>query len=425
MPALQPVDTHAAEAHAAPATVCDVLLDAAMTADADTIWFEPRLPAEDTYDVSIERIGRTVAAVSLPGAIGAAVVARLAMLAELDLVARRARTGSCIVRSPAMTAEIVVTTRPGRTLRAEVAVRRQRPRVVAEASVEPLGPGTVIGQYRLCERLGSGGMGEVFRVSHTVLGRSYALKVLRRDIGNQDAEAAGRFLREARAAARIKHRHIVDVFDFGYLDDGRPYLVMEMLEGESLSARLADGPIEPRVALAMARQLASALAAAHEVGVVHADVSPSNVLLVGDDVKLVDFGLAQLRNDPTRAASEQPAEYVFGTPSYIAPEMIRGLPAEERSDQYSLGAVMFEMLTGRTPYRASNLRELCVMHLRAPIPSLDGDWTPPAEVDRLIARCLAKQAKDRFPSMRALEAALVDAEQALFVHGGWRKWLSP
>ncbi len=409
-----------------PSTVCDVLLDAAISSDVDMIWLEPRLTtAEDRYDVSMERRGRVIATTSLDGSLGAAVVARLAMIAEIDLVGRRIATGRAEVRSPTASAEIVVTTRPGRALRGEVLVRRHQPRGVS-SPMDPvaLTPGTVVGQYRIVERLGAGGMGEVFRVTHSALGRGFALKVLSVGVMTSDAEAVTAFLREARAAARIKHPHIIDVFDFGHLSDGRPYLVMELIDGRSLAAMIADDPLEVRTALTIARQLASALAAAHEVGVIHADVSPSNVLVHGEIAKLVDFGLAQLRDDPARVGAE-PAKFVFGTPSYIAPELIRGLGAVEASDQYSLGAVLYEMLTGHPPFAAKTVREVCMLHLRAPVPPLElPDGLVPTELRKVVDRCLAKRAEQRFPTMTAVEAALAEVEQVMFARG-WRRWLAP
>src|SRR5690606_3682569 len=139
-------------------------------------------------------------------------------------------------------------------------------------------------------------MGTVYQVEHIALGRTYALKVLRSKVLGGDATSAQRFLREARTAARIRHPNIVDVFDFGYMPDGRPYFVMEMLEGESLATRVDRGALDPAEVVTIARQLATALAAAHDRGVIHADVTPSNVLVLGTDdlhVKLVDFGLAE------------------------------------------------------------------------------------------------------------------------------------
>jgi serine/threonine protein kinase len=408
-----------------PATVCDVLLDAAITADADALWLQPRAGAADTYDVSIEKQGRAIATTAFDGALGAAVVARLALLADIDLVARRAASGSCVVRLPASTAEIVVTTRPGRSPRAEVFVRNlAKPRVAETTKTSgKIGPGSTLGQYTIDERLGAGGMGQVFKATHRALGRACALKILNHDGTSPDA--AARFLREARAAARIKHPNIVDVFDFGHVPDGRPYLVMELLDGESLGDFMGGEALDPRVAVRFARELASALTAAHAAGVIHADVTPSNVLIERDTAKLVDFGLAQTLDDPSRLAQGETQELVFGTPAYIAPEIIRGLNAEPASDQYALGCVLFEMLTGEPPYRANTVRDLCIKHLTAPTPDVESPVAPMApEIVSIVQRCLAKKTEKRFSSMAELLGALVEAEQAMQV-GGWRRFLTP
>lgn len=407
-----------------PATVCDVLLDAAISADADAMWLQPRAGAEDRYDLSIERQGHAIATTTLEGSMGAAVVARLALLADIDLVSRRAASGSCVVRLPKASAEIVVTTRPGRSPRAEVFVRNlARPRVAAAAAPAKIGPGAQLGQYTIESRLGAGGMGQVFKATHRALGRACALKILNHEGSSPDA--AARFLREARAAARIKHANIVDVFDFGHVPDGRPYLVMELLDGKSLGDFMDGDALEPRLAVKFARELASALAAAHAAGVIHADVSPSNVLIEGDTAKLVDFGLAQMLDDPARLTAGETSEFVFGTPAYISPEIIRGLNAEPASDQYALGAVLYEMLCGEPPFRATNVRELCIKHLTAPIPEVDSPVAAvPAELARIVARCLAKKTTSRFPSMADLHAALVEAEQSFAVEG-WRRFLTP
>lgn len=413
------------DAALSPATVCDVLLDAAITADADALWLQPRAGTEDRYDLSIERQGRAIAATTLEGAMGAAVVARLALIADIDLVSRRPASGSCVVRLPKASAEIVVTTRPGRSPRAEVFVRNlARPRVAATAaSPAKVCPGAQLGQYTIESRLGAGGMGQVFKATHRALGRACALKILNHEGTSPDA--AARFLREARAAARIKHPNIVDVFDFGHVPDGRPYLVMELLDGKSLGDFMDGDAIEPRLAVKLARELASALAAAHAVGVIHADVSPSNVLIEGDTAKLVDFGLAQMLDDPARLAAGEASEFVFGTPAYISPEIIRGLNAEPASDQYALGAVLYEMLCGEPPFRATSVRELCIKHLTAPVPDVVSPVAAvSAELARIVTRCLAKKATSRFPSMADLHAALVQAEQG-FAVDGWRRFLTP
>ncbi len=408
-----------------PAVACDVILDAAITADADTLWIEPRGAGDDRYAVTMERQGRVIATSILDGQLGAAVVARLAFLTEIDLLSRRAAAGRTVVRGPTASAEVVATIRPGRALRAEVFLRKMTPRAVPAPTARiDLVPGALVGQYRVTRPLGAGGMGSVYHVTHATLGRPLALKVLHATVLSSDPDSAGRFLREARAAARIKHPNIVDVFDFGYLGDGRPYLVMELLGGQSL-ADLIDGPLEPRRVVALARQLASALAAAHDCGVIHADLSPSNVLVDGEHAKLLDFGLAQLRDDPQHLDPSHPAEFVFGTPSYISPEQIRGHGADERSDQYALGAVMFEMLTGHPPFKAKTIRDLCLKHIKAPIPDIETPHGPlPVELTRVVRRCLEKKADDRYPTMHEVVAALGEAEQSQVVRG-WRRWLAP
>jgi eukaryotic-like serine/threonine-protein kinase len=220
----------------------------------------------------------------------------------------------------------------------------------------------------------------------------------------------------------------VDVFDFGHMPDGRPYFVMELLEGESLADRVSRGALPPHEVVAIARQLGNALAAAHDRGVIHADVTPSNALVVGAvggtgdiHVKLVDFGLAKLAGEGLR--DENP-EFVLGTPAYISPEQLRGLAATDRSDQYGLGAVLYEMLCGRPPYHDDDLRTLCMMHIQAPIPPVESPHGPlPPKLGDLITTCLQKTPQARFPGMRALLAALDEIEKVTD-RRGWRRWLS-
>jgi eukaryotic-like serine/threonine-protein kinase len=260
------------------------------------------------------------------------------------------------------------------------------------------------------------------------LGRRYALKVLRSRVVERDATAAEKFLWEARTAARVRHVNIVDVFDFGYLTDGRPYFVMELLEGESLADRVARGALPPSEVVAIIRQLANALAAAHDRGVIHADVTPSNVLVLGSTeedhqihVKLVDFGLAQLAGE---GLNDDNPEFVLGTPAYISPEQLRGLAPTDRSDQYGLGAVVYELLTGRPPFHDDDLRSLCMMHIQAPIPVVESPHGPlPPRLADLVTTCLQKTPQGRFPGMRALLAALDEIERVTD-RRGWRRWLS-
>ncbi len=421
------------EPSADPRRVADVVLASAVRAQADAIYLEPMLTlgdlADDTYMVTFERGSQVLGTTNLTANLGAAVIARLAYLAQLDLAGTSASSGIVPVRSGDREADVVITVRPGSSLRADVMVMaRGRGRVQAP----PLGTGSVekgdtVGNYKILERLGEGGMGTVFSVEHVALGRKYALKVLRSKVVDRDPTSAQRFLREARAAARIRHPNIVDVFDFGYVPDGRPYFVMELLEGESLADRVERGALPPGDVVGIARQLALGLAAAHDCGVIHADVTPSNALIVGaptDEVlhcKLVDFGLAELAGESFQS---EESDFVLGTPAYISPEQLRGLAPTDRSDQYGLGAVLFELLAGHPPYQDTDLRALCMKHIQAPIPPVTSPHGPlPGKLADVITTCLQKSPGQRFPGMRAMIAALDEIERVAD-RRGWRKWLS-
>jgi len=407
-----------------PLRVADVTLAAAVRANADAVYIEPDGTSDGQYVITLERESVALANVAVDASIGEAVIARLAYLAELDLAAPHTSSGVLSVRSGTRDAEVVITVRPGANLRADLMVMaKARPRSIPIATVEPR-PNDLIGQYKVKEFLGEGGMGTVYEVEHVALGRSYALKVLRARVVDRDETAAERFLREARTAARVRHPNIVDVFDFGHMPDGRPYFVMELLEGESLADRVERGALPPPEVVSIARQTAMALAAAHERGVIHADVTPSNILVIGGDqlhVKLVDFGLAQLAGE---GLSDEVPEFVLGTPAYISPEQLRGLPPTDRSDQYGLGAVLFEMLTGKPPFAHKDLRTLCMMHIGAPIPPVESPHGPlPPKLADVITTCLQKTPQARFPGMRALIAALDEIERVTD-RRGWRRWLS-
>ncbi|HET7500706.1 MAG TPA: serine/threonine-protein kinase [Kofleriaceae bacterium] len=411
--------------------MADVTLAAAVRSHADAVYIEPMATSDETYLITLERASQVLATVPLDAQLGSAVIARLAFLADIDLAATHAASGVLPVRSGARETEIVITVRPGSSLCADLMVApRQRGRGQV---IEPVGPsrGDVVGPYRVLEFLGEGGMGTVFEVEHIALTRHYALKVLRTKVIERDAGAAQKFLREARTAARVRHPNIVDVVDFGYLADGRPYFVMELLEGQSLADLVAAGALPPGEVVTIARQLANALAVAHDRGVVHADVTPSNVLVVDTTqgaatqgelhVKLVDFGLAELAGEGLR--DENP-EFVLGTPAYISPEQLRGLAPTDRSDQYGLGAVLFELLTGRPPFHHDDLRSLCMMHLTAPIPPIESPHGPlPPKLADIVTTCLQKTPQARFPGMRALLVALDEVERVTD-RRGWRRWLS-
>jgi len=409
-----------------PRRVADVVLAAAVRSGADAVFVEPLLGYEECYVITIERTRQVLATSVIDASLGAAVIARLAFLASLDLAASHASSGLLPIRSGTLEAEVMLTVRPVPRPRADLMVV-STPRVPALTLSEPtVGPtvGVTFDHYTVTALLAEGGMGTVFQVEHATLGRTYAMKVLRRKVVEREPDAVEQFLREARTAARIRHPNIVDVFDFGYMADGRPYLVMELLEGESLADMVDRGPLQIRDVVHIAKQLASGLAAAHECGVIHADVTPSNVLVLkgpGPHAKLVDFGLSKLAGD---GLMDEIPEYVLGTPAYISPEQLRGLTATERSDQYGLGAVLFELIVGHPPFEHKDIRELSMMHLMAPVPAIESPHGPlPSKLADVVNTCLQKRPQSRFPSVRALLSALEEIEKTTD-RSGWQRWLS-
>ena len=405
-----------------PRRLAEITLATAVRAGADAVFIDPGENPEETYTITFERERETLKRIEVDALSGAATIARLAFIASLDLAGVSAQSAVVAVRSGTREADVVITIRPGAGLRADLMMvpklRRPRPSTVVPEL------GDTIGNYRLGEELGEGGMGTVYRVEHVVLGRQYALKVLRPKVVERESTAAQRFVREARAAARVRHPNIVDVFDFGHFPDGRPYFVMELCEGESLIDLVRRDALQPGEVVHIARQIAGALAAVHDHGVIHADVTPSNVLVTGTSplhVKLVDFGLAAIAGE---VFYEEESDFVLGTPQYISPEQLHGMPATDRSDQYGLGCVLFELIAGHAPYRHDSVRELCMMHINAPIPTPVSPHGPlPAKLADVIRTCMAKSPQQRFPGMRAMIAALDEVERVTD-RKGWQKWLN-
>jgi eukaryotic-like serine/threonine-protein kinase len=256
------------------------------------------------------------------------------------------------------------------------------------------------GRYRLVRRIASGGMGEVWEADDTVLGRRVALKVLVEELAT-DRRATRRFVREARATARLTHPNVARVYDFGR-DGGAPFLVMELLQGETLADRLATGPLPPAQAARIAASVADALDAAHQLGIVHRDVKPANVMLTpAGDVKVMDFGIAAAA-DETHSTT---GSGLYATVAYVSPERLAGEPATPASDVYSLGAVLYELLCGRPPFTGSTPALVARAHLHDPPPPLRelAPWVPP----RLAEAAEAALAKDpaRRPSSAAAFAA--------------------
>ncbi len=286
--------------------------------------------------------------------------------------------------------------------------------------LDPLIGKTVGGRFRLIQRLGSGGMSSVYLARHVLIDRLMAIKTLRRDLA-RDPVQRDRFLREARAVNRINHENIVEISDFGETEDGLVYLVMEYVPGEPLLKLLADGPFIPLRALDIAEQCGNALSRAHQMNVIHRDLKPENILIVQrrdrrDYVKLLDFGIAKILDAPSLTGSQQ----IFGTPGYIAPEYIQSTDIDGRADIYSMGCILYEMVTGALPFDYEYPGDLLVKHVtEAPVkPSVrHADVHPAMEV--FILRCLAKDPDERFRDAFHFNAELRAVRERLGPDSSW------
>ena len=273
-------------------------------------------------------------------------------------------------------------------------------------------PGTSLGPYEIVALLGAGGMGEVYRARDARLGRDVAIKVLPAAVA-ADPERLKRFEREAKATAALHHPGILSVYDVGS-HEGVPYLVEELLEGESLKDRLARGPLAVPEALRIGVAIARGLAAAHEKGIVHRDLKPGNVFLTEDGtVKLLDFGLAKLVVSTPAAetmtgtlpvSDSTELGVVLGTVAYMAPEQARGQAVDPRADVFAFGVVLYEMVAGRRPFEGSTATETLAAILRDEPPALPGHVPP--QIVAVVRRCLAKEPGQRYPRGAELRAAL-------------------
>jgi serine/threonine protein kinase/uncharacterized tellurite resistance protein B-like protein len=277
---------------------------------------------------------------------------------------------------------------------------------------DPLIGSVLADRYQVIERIGEGGMGTVYVGQHVTLGKRVALKVLKQEM-SYDRTIVERFLREAKATSSIEHENVVEILDFGHTPEGSAFFVMEFLRGRELGELMDElGPIPWSRAKGILIQVAEALAAAHDNGIIHRDMKPCNVFLVGrhgreDFVKVLDFGIAKVESEValTRAGM------VFGTASYMAPEQATGMPLDGRADMYALACMAFEMLTGRLPFTATHPIKMLNCHIREPAPSMRfvaPEAAIPKQLDEVILRALAKQPEQRFADMRAFSEALAD-----------------
>ncbi len=268
-------------------------------------------------------------------------------------------------------------------------------------------------RYRVTEAIGRGGMGAVYKVEHQRIGKVAAMKVLRRELAGR-RDIVWRFRREAEAVSRLAHPNTVHIFDFGEAS-GALYLIMEYVRGRDLGSILErDGPLPLARAVPLFLQIADALGEAHELGVVHRDLKPENILVTrtqrGQDfIKVLDFGLAKLAGRDESAELQAATDSIVGTPHAMAPEQIRGDPIDARADIYSLGALIYRVLTGRPPFEATTLMGVLTKHLTEPVvppsarrPDLEID----PRADELVAQAMEKSPRDRFPDAAALSKAL-------------------
>jgi tetratricopeptide (TPR) repeat protein len=275
----------------------------------------------------------------------------------------------------------------------------------------PLTAGTRLGPYEIVAPLGKGGMGEVYRARDTRLRRDVAIKVVQR--GHSDPTLWDRFEREARAASALSHPNICSIFDTGEAD-GLPYLVMELLEGQTLRELIGTQLMEPSAAAAIALQIADALEAAHAKGILHRDIKPGNVMIVGrSHVKVLDFGLAKQTGlgesaETATLGMETETGSVVGTPAYLAPELLQGAKADARSDLWALGVVLYQMLSGELPFKGATTFEMSSAILKDQPPPLQP--SVPSKLRAIVDKCLEKRPERRYQEASEVRVSLLELQ---------------
>lgn len=272
-------------------------------------------------------------------------------------------------------------------------------------------PGTLVGNYRIDSLHATAGYSCVYRATDTVTGKTVAVKALHQRLAKK-AKHVERFRREYEALRTIRHSNIVEMLDFGLLDDALPYFVMEWCSGPTLETLLAEGGFTLEEALPMFKQLVDAVQAVHDVGVIHRDIKTANIIILpraGEmpQLKLIDFGIATPSNyvDAERTSLTSTGACI-GTPHSMAPEQIYGAALDERTDVYAIGIVLYELLTGKKPFQASSVAEIVDMHLNVPPPKASDLAPVSATIDFVIRRCMAKAIDDRYASVSAVRVAL-------------------
>jgi hypothetical protein len=444
------------EATADPAALTDLMIAALLKAGGGLIALDPEGAAAV---VALRRDNATVSQVTLSSDVAAAAIGRLARMTGLDPLAERdaltgPRTARLSVRVGADAAEILVTLgattlgmsaelrllstngrAPTHRLTAQLkrcascgafqpTLRQRCERdggALREVWDDPT-PGGTIGPYVLRSILGHGAMGQVFGAEHALIERQVAIKVLRPRMAT-DPAFESQFLFEARATSRLRHPNVVEVTDYGVLESGSPFIVMERLFGESLDRRVSRGrALDALVALRITRAVALGLRAAHDGGVIHNDLKPSNVIVLQDSsdeaplIKIVDFGAASLVGATDDGV-------LLGTAAFMAPERINGEPSDGRSDIYSLGVMLYRMLSGRLPFDAADSTLMFVAHLTAMPKPLESPFgVLSSRAVRVVTRALSKKPSERYQTM---DQMIVDLDNAIASSSaiGWRRWL--
>jgi serine/threonine protein kinase len=345
---------------------------------------------------------------SFDSALGDAIAARLIFISGIEIPTKNQQFGKFKVRVEQREEEIFV---GARTTPQGLAVELWRKGAPEQNSRFSL--------YELQEQIGKGGFGVVYRAIYKPLQRTVALKVLHENVA-QDHTHRERFLREALLASRVRHLGLVEIMDFGFMPDGRSFLVMEFVDGIPLRELLQkQKTLPPARVVAICLQLAAALGVLHGAGLVHRDIKPENIFIGANDlVKLGDFGAT--KEYQSQEPSITQIGMIFGTPPYMSPETIQGMAIDHRSDLYSVGCLLYEMLMGAPPFKGKTPHEFFAAHLSAPTPTL-GDAFPEV-LQSILDGLLEKFPDERYPNTTELIKDLERAKAAL-ARSGWRRWL--
>jgi serine/threonine protein kinase len=397
-----------------PRLVADLLLFSVLETDASLLDVVPGFGF--AHQVSVVLARGPISCWELDSNLADAAIARVALLSGLDFTSGEERNGRIRLACRGVQHELSVSVR---ALSGHLALELRRPRVISRKLRPGVHKPEFVGDYVLRNELGRGALGTVYRAEHRLLGRPAAIKIWSLpDTALARANAA--LFREARAAAATKHPGVVEVHDLLVLDDGRAAVIMELLEGETLTMRLhRERSFAPLTAVKLARRVAEVLEATSARGIVHRDIKPENIFLLADGrLKLLDFGAALHEQGNERAGT-------LGTPWYMAPEQAYGGAPDRRSDIYSLGCVLFELISGQCPFDDTDPDAVMRMHRDLPVPLLSSRHGPiPEALQRTVSRALEKTPERRQQSASELLLELQQIEEAL-TRPGFRRWLPP